>query len=152
MIRARVDCRTAPFRPTASAVVNKEGPLTPDEFEHVKQHVIIGAQILAPLVHLGHIVAMVKSHHERFDGSGYPDGLRGEEVPLGGRVIAAAEVYDALTTARPYQEKMTPEQAVERMADLSGTVLDPKVYDALVRIVSRRQTLVFLDEDVGPAL
>jgi len=137
---------------TRDAVVNKEGPLTPDEFEHVKQHVIIGAQILAPLAHLGHIVAMVKSHHERWDGTGYPDGLRGEEVPLGGRIIGAAEVYDALTTARPYQEKMTPEQAVERMADLSGTVLDPKVYDALVRIVGRRQTLVFLDEDVGPAL
>jgi len=137
---------------TRDAVVNKEGPLTPEEFEHVKQHVIIGAQILSPLSHLGHIVAMVKSHHERFDGSGYPDGLRGEEVPLGGRVIAAAEVYDALTTARPYQKKMTPEQAVERMADLSGTVLDPKVYDALVRIVGRRQTLVFLDEDVGPAI
>ena len=137
---------------TRDAVVNKEGPLTPEEFEHVKQHVIIGAQILSPLTHLGHIVAMVKSHHERWDGSGYPDGLRGEEVPLGGRVIAAAEVYDALTTARPYQEKMTPEQAVERMADLSGTVLDAKVYEALVRIVSRRQTLVFLDEDVGPQL
>jgi putative nucleotidyltransferase with HDIG domain len=136
---------------TREAVVNKEGPLTAEEFEHVKQHVIIGAQILAPLVHLGDVVAMVKSHHERFDGTGYPDGLRGEEVPLGGRIIAAAEVYDALTTARPYQEKMTPEQAVERMADLSGTVLDPKVYDALVRIVGRRQTLVFLDEDVGPA-
>ncbi len=137
---------------TRDAVVNKEGPLTADEFEHVKQHVIIGAQILAPLVHLGDIVAMVKSHHERFDGTGYPDGLRGEEVPLGGRVIAAAEVYDALTTSRPYQEKMTPEQAVERMADLSGTVLDPKVYEALVRIVGRRQTLVFLDEDAGPTV
>jgi len=137
---------------TRDAVVNKEGPLTADEFEHVKQHVIIGAQILAPLVHLGDIVAMVKSHHERFDGSGYPDGLRGEDVPLGGRIIAVAEVYDALTTARPYQEKMTPEQAVERMADLSGTVLDPRVYDALLRLVGRRQTLVFLDEDAGPAL
>jgi len=137
---------------TREAVINKEGPLTADEFEHVKQHVIIGAQILAPLVHLGDVVAMVKSHHERFDGSGYPDGLRGEEVPLGGRVIAAAEVYDALTTARPYQEKMTPEQAVERMTDLSGTVLDPRVYEALVRLVGRRQTLVFLDEDAGPAL
>ena len=137
---------------TRDAVVNKEGPLTADEFEHVKQHVIIGAQILSPLVHLGDIVQMVKSHHERFDGTGYPDGLRGEEVPLGGRVIAAAEVYDALTTSRPYQEKMTPEQAVERMADLSGTVLDPKVYEALVRIVGRRQTLVFLDEDVGPTV
>ena len=137
---------------TRDAVVNKEGPLTADEFEHVKQHVIIGAQILAPLVHLGDVVSMVKSHHERYDGTGYPDGLRGEDIPLGGRVIAAAEVYDALTTARPYQEKMTPEQAVERMADLSGTVLDSKVYDALVRIVSRRQTLVFLDEDAGPTL
>jgi len=137
---------------TRDAVVNKEGPLTADEFEHVKQHVIIGAQILAPLVHLGDIVAMVKSHHERYDGSGYPDSLRGEEIPQGGRIIAAAEVYDALTTSRPYQEKMTPEQAVERMADLSGTVLDAKVYEALVRIVGRRQTLVFLDEDVGPAI
>jgi putative nucleotidyltransferase with HDIG domain len=137
---------------TRDAVVNKEGPLTAEEFEHVKQHVIIGAQILAPLTHLGDVVSMVKSHHERHDGTGYPEGLRGEEIPMGGRIIAAAEVYDALTTARPYQDKMTPEQAVERMADLSGAVLDPKVYEALVRIVGRRQTLVFLDEDVGPAL
>jgi putative nucleotidyltransferase with HDIG domain len=137
---------------TRDAVVNKEGPLTAEEFEHVKQHVIIGAQILAPLTHLGDVVSMVKTHHERSDGTGYPDGLRAEEIPLGGRIIAVAEVYDALTTARPYQDKMTPEQAVERMADLSGTVLDPKVYEALVSIVGRRQTLVFLDEDGGPAL
>lgn len=137
---------------TRDAVVNKEGPLTAEEFEHVKQHVIIGAQILAPLTHLGDIVAMVKSHHERFDGTGYPDGLRGEEAPLGARIIAAAEVYDALTTARPYQNKMTPEQAVERMGDLAGTVLDGRVYEALVRIVDRRQTLVFLDEDAGPTM
>jgi putative nucleotidyltransferase with HDIG domain len=137
---------------TREAVVNKEGPLTPEEFEHVKQHVIIGAQILAPLTHLGDVVSMVRSHHERWDGTGYPDGLRGGEIPTGGRVIAAAEVFDALTTSRPYQEKMTPEQAVERMADLSGTVLDPRVFEALTRIVGRRQTLVFLDEDVGPSI
>jgi putative two-component system response regulator len=137
---------------TREAVVNKEGPLTAEEFEHVKQHVIIGAQILAPLTHLGDVVASVRTHHERWDGSGYPDGLRGADIPMGGRIIAAAEVYDALTTARPYQEKMTPEQAVERMADLSGTVLDPDVHDALTRIVGRRQTLVFLDEDSGPTM
>src|SRR5258706_1907637 len=137
---------------TRDAVVNKEGPLTADEFEHVKQHVIIGAQILAPPGHLGDIVAMVKSHHERVDGSGHPDGLRREDVPQGGRIIATAEVYDALTTAPPYQETMTPEQAVRRMTDLSGTMLDPKVYEALVRLVARRATLVFLDEDAGPAL
>ena len=93
----------------------------------------------------------MRSHHERWDGTGYPDGLQGENIPVGGRIIGAAEVYDALTTSRPYQEKMTPEQAVERMADLAGTVLDPKVYEALANIVSRRQTLVFLDEDVGPS-
>lgn len=137
---------------TREAVTNKEGPLTPEEFEHVKQHVIIGAQILAPLVHLGDVVAMVRTHHERWDGTGYPDGLRGEEVPMGGRIIAAAEVFDALTTARPYQEKMTPEQAAERMGDLAGTVLDPTVVVGLTRLVARRQTLVFLDEDVGPAV
>ena len=137
---------------TREAVTNKEGPLTPEEFEHVKQHVIIGAQILAPLVHLGDVVSMVRTHHERWDGTGYPDGLRGEEIPLGGRVIAASEVYDALTTARPYQDKVTPEDAVERMSNLGGTVLDPAILDALRRIVGRRQTLVFLDEDVGPAI
>ncbi|MBI1967568.1 MAG: response regulator [Gemmatimonadetes bacterium] len=136
---------------TREAVMNKQGPLTPEEFEHIKQHVIIGSQILSPLAHLGNIIGAVRTHHERWDGSGYPDGLRGEEIPVGGRIIGAAEVYDALTTSRPYQEKMTPEQAVGRMADLAGTVLDPKVYDALAMIVSRRQTLVFLDEEVGPA-
>ena len=134
---------------TRETVMNKQGPLTADEFDHVKQHVIIGSQILAPLTHLGPVTGAVRSHHERWDGTGYPDGLRGEEIPVEGRVIAAAEVYDALTTSRPYQEKMTPEQAVERMSDLAGTVIDPKVYDALSAVVARRQTLVFLDEDVS---
>jgi len=131
---------------TREVVLNKQGALSPEEFEHVKQHVVIGSQILAPLPHLEHIIAMVRSHHERWDGTGYPDGLRGEEIPLGGRVIAVAEVYDALCTSRPYQEKMAPEQTVERMADLAGTVLDPKVFEALAAIVARRHTLVFLDE------
>src|SRR5437879_12349506 len=90
---------------TRDAVVNKEGPLTSDEFEHVKQHVIIGAQILAPLVHLGDGASSVKSHHERWGATGYPDGLRGEAIPPGGRVIDRAEGDAALTTARPYQDK-----------------------------------------------
>ncbi|MGH2669040.1 MAG: HD domain-containing phosphohydrolase [bacterium] len=136
---------------TRESVVNKEGPLSPEEFEHVKQHVVIGSQILAPLTHLGPVISYVRSHHERWDGTGYPDSLRGDSIPIGARVIGAAEVFDALTTSRPYQEKMTPEQAVERMADLSGTVLDPKVYDALAAVVARRQTLVFLDEGAEPA-
>src|SRR5438874_48612 len=112
---------------TREAVLNKQGALTPEEFEHVKQHVLIGSQILAPLSHLGDIITAVRGHHERWDGTGYPDGLRGEEIPLAARIIGAAEVYDALSTSRAYQEKMTPDQAVQRMGDLSGTVLDPTV-------------------------
>jgi putative two-component system response regulator len=131
---------------TRESVLNKQGALTPEEFEHVKQHVIIGSQILAPLAHLGDIMPAVRYHHERWDGTGYPDGLRGEEIPLPARIIGAAEVFDALSTSRAYQEKMTPEKAVERIADLAGTVLDPKVYEALATVVARRRTLVFLDE------
>jgi len=131
---------------TRESVLNKQGALTPDEFEHVKQHVIIGSQILAPLSHLGDIIPAVRHHHERWDGTGYPDGLRGEEIPMGARIIGAAEVFDALSTSRAYQEKMSAEKAVERAADLSGTVLDPKVYEALVSVVAGPRTLEFLDE------
>ncbi|HEX4601216.1 MAG TPA: HD domain-containing phosphohydrolase [Gemmatimonadales bacterium] len=134
---------------TREAVLNKQGALTPDEFEHVKQHVVIGSQILSPLAHLGAIIPAVRGHHERWDGTGYPDGLRGEEIPIAGRIIGAAEVFDALSTSRAYQEKMSPEQATARMAELSGTVIDPTVYDALAQVVARRHTLVFLDEGGG---
>ena len=136
---------------TREAVLNKDGPLTPDEFEHVKQHVVIGSQILAPLAHLGIIIGGVRSHHERWDGHGYPDGISGEAISIAARIVAAAEVFDALSTSRPYQETMTPEQAVERMADLAGTVLDPKIFEALAAVVARRRTLVFLDEGGGSA-
>jgi putative two-component system response regulator len=130
-------------------VLNKQGPLTDEEYEHVKQHVLVGTQILAPLVHLREIITYVRSHHERWDGFGYPDRLAGERIPLGGRIIAAVEIYDALTTSRPYQEKMAPEIAVERMRDLVGTVLDPVVHRALEAVVNQRQALVFLDDARG---
>jgi putative nucleotidyltransferase with HDIG domain len=127
-------------------ILNKQGPLTEEEYEHVKQHVTVGSQILAPLVHLGGVIGYVRSHHERWDGGGYPDRLQGEAIPLGARIIGAVEIYDALTTSRPYQEKMPPEAAVERMRDLVGTVIDPKVHRALEAVVGHRQTLVFLDD------
>ena len=127
-------------------VMVKQGPLTDDEYEHVKQHVVVGSQILAPLTHLREVIHYVRSHHERWDGQGYPDGLKGEEIPMGARIIAAVEVYDALTTSRPYQEKMSSEHAVERMRDLTGTGIATDVFDALETVVNRRQTLVFLDD------
>lgn len=127
-------------------ILNKEGPLTTEEYEQVKQHVVVGSQILAPLTHLGEIIAQVRSHHERWDGQGYPDALKSEQIPLGARILAASEIYDALTTSRPYQEKMPPEVAVERMRDLASSALDPEVYRALETAVRRRQALVFLDD------
>jgi putative nucleotidyltransferase with HDIG domain len=127
-------------------ILTKEGPLTPEEYDLVKQHVVIGSQILAPLAHLGEIISFVRSHHERWDGQGYPDKLRGDEIPQGARILSAAEIYDALTTARPYQERMPPEVAVERMRDLAGSVLDPAVHRSLEAAVRRRQALVYLDD------
>ncbi len=128
-------------------IFNKQGPLTKQEFELVKQHVVVGAQILAPLDHLVDITSYVLHHHERWDGSGYPDGLQGEAIPLGARIIGAVEIYDALTTSRPYQEKMSPGSAIERMRDLMDTAIDSRVYLALEGVVGRRRTLVFLDDD-----
>ena len=127
-------------------ILNKHGPLSDQEYEHVKQHVLVGCQILAPLVHLGNVINLVRSHHERWDGLGYPDRLAAEDIPLGARIIGAVEIYDALTTARPYQEKMAPEDAIERLRELVGTAIDPAIHEALEEVVSRRQALVFLDD------
>jgi putative two-component system response regulator len=129
---------------TREDVMNKHGSLTPEEYDHIKQHVVIGSQILAPLEHLGPVIDIVRSHHERWDGSGYPDGRSGDDIPVGGRVMGAAEVWDALITSRPYQSKLSPEQALRRMGELVGTVLDPAVYAALESAVQRRRSLVFL--------
>lgn len=128
-------------------ILNKQGPLTDEEYDHVKQHVVVGSQILGPLVHLQDVIIFVRSHHERYDGYGYPDRLAGDAIPFGARIIGAVEIYDALTTSRPYQEKMPPEMAVERLRDLVGTVIDPAVHAALVTVVHHRPTLTFLDEE-----
>lgn len=127
-------------------ILNKQGPLSNEEYDHVKQHVLVGSQILAPLVHLKDVITYVRGHHERWDGMGYPDRLAGATIPFGARIIGAAEIFDALTSSRPYQERMSPEEAVERMAELAGRVVDPEVYAALATVVARRQALIFLDD------
>jgi HD-GYP domain-containing protein (c-di-GMP phosphodiesterase class II) len=109
----------------------------------------VGSQILAPLPHLGPVSTFVRGHHERWDGKGYPDGLAGEAIPWGARIIGAAEIYDALATARPYREQLTPELAVERMNELIGTVLAPEVHRALTAVVERGSALVFVDDERG---
>jgi putative two-component system response regulator len=134
------------------AILSKPGPLTETEFARVKEHVIIGAQILAPLANLRAVSSFVRSHHERWDGGGYPDALPGEQIPWGARVIGAAEVLDALTTSRSYRRELPLEDAIERMRAMKGTALDPDVFDALARIVDRRRALVFIEaqEETGP--
>jgi putative two-component system response regulator len=128
-------------------LLSKEGPLTPTEFDAIKRHVTVGAEILAPLPHLAGVNGFVRGHHERWDGKGYPDGLAGEAIPWGARLIGAAEVYDALATARPYREQLTPELAVERMHGMTGSVLAPEVHQALSAVVERGAALVFVADE-----
>jgi HD-GYP domain-containing protein (c-di-GMP phosphodiesterase class II) len=126
-------------------ILSKEGPLTDAEYQQVKRHVVIGHQILEPLPHLGIVSVFVRSHHERWDGTGYPDRLSGQEIPWGARLIGAAEIYDALTTTRPYRQSVSPEEAVESMRTLTGKMICPLVFAALADVVSRREALVFVD-------
>jgi HD-GYP domain-containing protein (c-di-GMP phosphodiesterase class II) len=127
-------------------ILSKAGPLTGPEFEQVKRHVVIGHQILEPLPHFGMVSVFVRSHHERWDGSGYPDRLSEQEIPWGARLIAAAEIYDALTTTRPYRQSVSPDEAVECVRKLPGKVICPVVFSALAAVVSRREALVFVDQ------
>jgi putative two-component system response regulator len=118
-------------------ILNKPGRLTPEEFEHVKQHVQIGLAILAPLSHLQTPLTYVEHHHERWDGTGYPRALAGDHIPLGARILCAADTFDALTSKRAYRDPMAPVAALEHLKVDVGKQFDPGVYDALVRVVSR---------------
>lgn len=126
-------------------ILSKPGPLNESELTQVREHVVIGAEILAPLSNHRAVSSFVRSHHERWDGSGYPDGLAGEMIPWGARLVGVAEVFDALTTSRPYRRGQPLEEAIERMREMKGSALDPQVFDALAAIVDRRSALVFID-------
>ena len=127
------------------SVLNKPGGLTPEEYSHVKQHVQIGMQILAPLTHLGAVLTFVHHHHEHWDGSGYPQGIAGDAFSLGGRILTAADAYDALTSARAYRAPHSRDDALAMLVRASGKLLDPMVLGALQHVVLHRQSLVFLD-------
>jgi putative two-component system response regulator len=128
-------------------LMGKQSALSPEEFEQIKRHVTVGSEILAPLPNFGSIGVFIRSHHEHWDGRGYPDKLAGDAIPWGARIIGAAEVYDAFTTARPYRDQLSPEMAVEKMHDLIGTVLAPEVHRALSVVVDRGMALIFVDEE-----
>lgn len=115
-------------------VLRKPGKLTPQEFELVKQHSNIGADILrggtTPIVRMAEDIA--RWHHERWDGTGYPDGLKGEEIPLPPRIVAIADVFDALTSRRPYKEAWPMIKAVEAIRSLAGTHFDPRLVECFL--------------------
>jgi putative two-component system response regulator len=118
------------------SVLAKSGQLTPEEVEHVRGHVLAGAEILAPVTQIGPVVRYLEEHHERLDGSGYPRGLKGEQISLGGRILAVTNAYDALTSERRYRAAASPDVALERLgADPS---LDPQVCRALRDVLAAR--------------
>ena len=118
-------------------LLNKPGPLTPDEYEQVKQHTIIGADILAAVPVPGPLALIVRHHHENWDGTGYPDGLEGEMIPVGARVLSIVDCYDALTSDRPYRRALSQGSAIAMIHQRRGTMYDPAIVDAFLRIVQR---------------
>jgi len=116
------------------AILLKRGSLTEEEFAVMRRHPLIGYEILrdsqSRFVQMGALIAM--RHHERWDGSGYPDGLKGDEIPLPARIVAVADVFDALTSERPYKPAWSTEEALDYMKENSGTLFDPVVVDALL--------------------
>ncbi len=116
-------------------VLLKKGNLTEREWETMEEHPVISADILSNLTIYESFVDVVRHEHERWDGSGYPAGLEGEDIPLGSRIVAVADVWDALRTERPYRRALPKEEAIDEIKKMSGVKLDPEVVDALLSIV-----------------
>lgn len=114
------------------SILNKKNQLTKDEYEKVKEHSVTGAAILYPIRELGNIAREVRAHHERYDGAGYPDGLKGDDIPFVARIIAVADTFDAITSDRPYRQKKMAEIAMQIIKDNSGTQFDPIVVSAFL--------------------
>ncbi len=115
------------------AILNKPGPLDEAEWGFMRRHTIIGERILLSAPALRPVARLVRSSHERWDGSGYPDGLAGEEIPLGARIVCVCDAFDAMTTDRPYRPRMRTEAALAELREAAGTQFDPRVVEAFAR-------------------
>ena len=124
------------------AVLLKPGPLTEDEWVVMKGHVEIGVEICSPLRSLSPVLPLIRHHHERFDGSGYPDGLAGEDIPKLARVFQIVDIYDALTNDRCYRKALTREKALEIMADETARgYWDPEIFRLFVELISNEDEI-----------
>jgi putative nucleotidyltransferase with HDIG domain len=122
-------------------ILNKKGKFESDEFEKMKLHPTIGAQIIEGISFLEPVIPYILEHHERFNGQGYPQGLTGEQISIEGRLLAVADVFDAMTTDRPYQKAFKPEVAFKSIIEKSNELYDPYIIDAFKKAWSRGNLL-----------
>jgi putative nucleotidyltransferase with HDIG domain len=132
-------------------ILLKPGALTPEERKIMQQHSVIGEAIVKPVRSLAHVVQLVRHHHERFDGAGYPDGLKGDQIPLGARILAVADTYDAMVTDRPYRKRRTLEETKTELQRNAGQQHDPNVVAALLRIIARKEERFSASHLMGPS-
>ena len=125
----------------SESILLKPGGLTNEEFDQIKNHPLLGTKIINSIDFLKEVRNQMKSHHERFDGKGYPDGLIGEEIPLGARIICVADTYDAMTSDRPYRKALSQDIAVSELIKNAGTQFDAKIVNAFLKILGRTETL-----------
>jgi HD-GYP domain-containing protein (c-di-GMP phosphodiesterase class II) len=119
------------------SILLKPGQLTDDEYEIIKKHPVIGSNIIGHLGMWTDEQGIIRHHHERFDGTGYPDGLKGEEIPLLARILSVADVYDALITDRSYRQRMSNKVAAEMIKENAGSQFDPKIVDIFSTLYSK---------------
>ena len=118
----------------SEAILNKQGPLTEEEWKVIKEHPVIGVTILQPIHELKVSIQGVKYHHERYDGKGYPDGLKGEEIPMIAAIISVADAYDAMISNRPYRPGMSKDKAIEEIKRCNGTQFNPQIASAFIEL------------------
>jgi two-component system cell cycle response regulator len=121
------------------AILNKPAALTEDEWAFIRRHTVIGERIVRAAPSLAHTAELVRSHHERHDGTGYPDALAGDDIPMGARIIAVSDAFDAMTTDRPYRAGMPSADALDELRRCAGTQFDPAVVAAFISTHSRHE-------------
>jgi putative two-component system response regulator len=119
----------------AEGILNKPAKLSAEEYDQVKEHPVIGERILRPIIRNRVVLSAIRSHHERFDGGGYPDGLKGEQIPFLARMITVADCYDAMTSSRAYRGAMTQERALDILHEGMNTQFDPHLVPPFIRML-----------------
>lgn len=131
-------------------ILNKPGKLSAQEYERMKAHVTIGADILSGIDFPYPVIPLVRHHHENWDGTGYPDGLAGEAIPLGARILSVVDCFDALTSDRPYRRALTIETALDILRERSGTMYDPRVVEKFIEIYPQLTATLAADSEADP--